>query len=82
MFGELSRIARIAVERVTLWYSRAHERRVLGELDEHMLRDIGLARSEAHAESERPFWQGDDRRMIPGRGSSPSMIGQASHSWV
>jgi uncharacterized protein YjiS (DUF1127 family) len=64
MSGELSRIARIAVERATLWYSRARERRVLGELDERMLRDIGLTRSEAEVESERAFWQGDDFRMI------------------
>ena len=33
---------------------RARERRILSELDEHMLRDIGLTRSEAHVEVGAP----------------------------
>ena len=82
MFEEVSRIARIAVERVTLWHTRARERRVLSELDEHTLRDIGLTRWDARAESDRPFWEGDDRQVLLRRGSSPSVIGQTSHSWV
>ncbi|GGW37808.1 hypothetical protein GCM10011452_27860 [Gemmobacter lanyuensis] len=31
-------------------------RRRLAELDTHLLRDIGLSRAQADAESERPIW--------------------------
>ncbi len=31
-------------------------RRRLMELDEHLLRDIGLTRSEAQTEAEKPAW--------------------------
>lgn len=31
-------------------------RRRLGELDDHLLRDIGLTRGEASLEAERPAW--------------------------
>jgi uncharacterized protein YjiS (DUF1127 family) len=83
MFGEISRIARFVAERVKLWHSRARERQVLRELDDYMLRDIGLTRSDARMESERPFWRGDDARMTLKCGSPPAMtVGQTSHSWV
>lgn len=32
------------------------QRRELAELDEHLLRDIGVSRDEADAESSRPAW--------------------------
>ncbi len=32
------------------------QRRSLAELDDHLLRDIGLTRDEARRESERPAW--------------------------
>ena len=83
MFGEVSRIARNAVERVKLWHSRARERQVLAELDDYMLRDIGLTRSDARMESERPFWQGDDgRTTLKHRSLRAMTVGQTSHSWV
>ena len=46
-----------AVEVWLMWAERAHQRRRLGELNEHMLRDIGLTRADAWAESEKPFWR-------------------------
>lgn len=80
---QISRIAAVVVGRIALWHARARERRALSELDEHMLRDIGLTRSEAYEESERPFWRGDDRQMIPRRGPPSSVtVGQTSHSWA
>jgi uncharacterized protein YjiS (DUF1127 family) len=40
-----------------LWCERAEQRRRLAQLDNRMLRDIGLSRSEAYRESSKWFWQ-------------------------
>lgn len=37
--------------------ARQRARRELTRLDEHMLRDIGLSRSQALFESDKPFWR-------------------------
>jgi uncharacterized protein YjiS (DUF1127 family) len=42
---------------VSLWLERARTRRVLAELDEHLVRDIGRTPIEAQRESARPFWK-------------------------
>jgi uncharacterized protein YjiS (DUF1127 family) len=42
------------------WQVRAEQRRVLSELDDSALRDIGLTRDEALAEASRPFWSGGE----------------------
>ena len=39
------------------WLERRSSRRALADLDERLLRDIGLSRSEAVAESAMPFWR-------------------------
>jgi uncharacterized protein YjiS (DUF1127 family) len=39
------------------WRERAHSRRELGELDDHILQDIGLSRDTLLREPTRPFWQ-------------------------
>ena len=39
------------------WLERARQRRALRELNDHMLRDIGLTRADAWAESDKPFWR-------------------------
>jgi uncharacterized protein YjiS (DUF1127 family) len=46
-----------AVERVQLWQERAHERHALASLDDHILKDIGVTRSEVNAEAAKPFWK-------------------------
>ena len=37
-------------------YDRQQQRRVLLELDDHLLADIGLTREQALAEGRKPFW--------------------------
>jgi uncharacterized protein YjiS (DUF1127 family) len=55
--GRLSgRAVRIAQTGLA-WLERARQRRALSELNDHMLRDIGLTRADAWAESEKPFWR-------------------------
>lgn len=39
------------------WLERRRSRRTLAQLDERLLRDIGLTPSEAIAESAMPFWK-------------------------
>lgn len=38
------------------WLELSRQRRVLAQLDERMLRDIGIDRLDAVRESRRPFW--------------------------
>ena len=38
--------------------TRWKQRRMLEELDARMLRDIGISRSEALAEANKPWWRG------------------------
>lgn len=47
---------------VRLCWTRRSERLQLAELDERLLRDIGIDRQTAMREAERPFWDGGDRR--------------------
>lgn len=39
-----------------IWREMARQRRQLAELDDRMLADIGVSRSEARHESAKPFW--------------------------
>jgi uncharacterized protein YjiS (DUF1127 family) len=57
-FTEISRSVASVFDRLMLWAERASQRRLLSELDDNMLRDIGLTRHDAFAESVRPFWSG------------------------
>lgn len=41
----------------TAWLERAIQRRDLAQLDGRLLRDLGLTRREAKAESAKWFWQ-------------------------
>ncbi|MGO1081203.1 DUF1127 domain-containing protein [Inquilinus sp. CA228] len=43
---------------VDLWLRRARTRRRLGELSDRDLRDVGLDRSAAIREANKPFWMG------------------------
>jgi uncharacterized protein YjiS (DUF1127 family) len=39
------------------WLDRHRQRQSLLELDDHMLRDIGLSRNDAEAEASKHFWE-------------------------
>lgn len=45
-------------ELLATWERRARERRMLAEMSPHMLKDLGVTRSDASAELQKPFWQG------------------------
>ena len=53
IFAALGRL----VEVVLTWQDRAAQRTALARMDERMLKDIGITRSEALEEARRPFWQ-------------------------
>ncbi len=42
---------------VAIWERRARERRALGEMSEHMLKDLGISRVDARREAEKAFWR-------------------------
>jgi len=39
------------------WFERARQRRHLGQLSDHMLKDIGLSRADVESETAKPFWR-------------------------
>lgn len=43
---------------VEVWTSRHRQRRALLELNDYMLKDIGLSRCDALCEGRKPFWRG------------------------
>jgi uncharacterized protein YjiS (DUF1127 family) len=51
-----SRLRRLP-DQLLVWVDRSRQRRHLGEMDDRMLRDIGLSRTSAWAETQKWFWQ-------------------------
>ncbi|GAB2177798.1 DUF1127 domain-containing protein [Dongia sp. agr-C8] len=47
-----------AGDTVLLWLERYRQRRALGALSDHMLKDLGLSRSDAGREGGKRFWEG------------------------
>ncbi len=41
---------------LALWIERATQRHALAELDDRLLKDVGISRSEARQETAKPFW--------------------------
>jgi uncharacterized protein YjiS (DUF1127 family) len=48
-FGWMLRIGRM--------YARWQQRQNLRDLDDHLLRDIGITRPQAEREASKPFWK-------------------------
>jgi uncharacterized protein YjiS (DUF1127 family) len=54
----LSRLLRHSLlELLQDWSARARERRMLLQLDERMLKDIGVTRADVASEAAKPFWR-------------------------
>jgi len=53
----INEAAQRAFATVQLWHRRSVERRQLAELDEHMLKDIGITHADALYLSSKPFWK-------------------------
>jgi len=53
----LSRAGNRVLATLREWRRRTHDRSRLGELDERMLKDIGLTRSDAEFLMNKPFWR-------------------------
>lgn len=45
------------IEAPFVWLERVQDRRRLAELDDHLLRDIGISRADAENVAARPFWR-------------------------
>jgi len=52
-----SRLVNALVTELQRWHNRHHQRQALLRLDDHLLADIGLTRTEAEAEARKPFWR-------------------------
>jgi uncharacterized protein YjiS (DUF1127 family) len=55
--GRLMRLGGAAARAAWFWMERSRQRRALAQLDDHLLRDIGLTRDEARSECANPFWK-------------------------
>lgn len=44
------------LHKLVYWHELARQRRQLASLSDAMLKDIGLSRSQAYGEANRPFW--------------------------
>ena len=51
------RLAGVVFASMAHWRERAKQRRQLSELDDRLLTDVGLSRSDAWQESRKHFWQ-------------------------
>jgi uncharacterized protein YjiS (DUF1127 family) len=45
------------VERLLEWQERSRSRVLLGRMDDRMLRDMGISRSDVDVEVTKPFWR-------------------------
>ena len=46
-----------ALDQFLTWNQRLRDRRTLGQLDAHMLHDIGLSQADVEHEVGKPFWR-------------------------
>jgi uncharacterized protein YjiS (DUF1127 family) len=56
-FKGLSTLIVKVTDTVLDWQDRARQRHRLGEMDDHLLRDIGLSRADLEHEAAKPFWR-------------------------
>lgn len=53
----LSRLLVTGALTIAAWETRHRGRKALAQLDDHLLRDIGLTDGRASRESQKAFWQ-------------------------
>ena len=53
----LGRLFLASLKTLHSWYERSRQRRRLAQLDDRLLRDIGLDRVAAMKEAYKPFWR-------------------------
>ncbi|WP_417813609.1 DUF1127 domain-containing protein [Thalassospira alkalitolerans] len=51
-------IAIFLVEALCVWQEKARNRRMLEKLDDNLLKDVGMTRSDLDRELSKPFWTG------------------------
>ena len=55
-FGKVRLVVSKCLRIMMIWQERAEQRHALGELNERMLKDIGISRVDAFREAQKPFW--------------------------
>ncbi len=62
--GPIHKVARAAdaaiewgIDRLLTWQQRSRDRLALQSLDDRLLNDIGLSRSDIMEETQKPFWR-------------------------
>lgn len=45
------------VETLYSWQQRAMERQQLRQMDDHLLKDMGISRADVEYEASKPFWR-------------------------
>lgn len=58
LFGRLLKAVESTVTLMARWQDHRRGRRMLMEMDEHLLKDIGISRADAYRESHKSFWRG------------------------
>jgi len=55
-FAKVRRLVSKALNKLVIWQERAEQRHILSELNDRMLKDIGVSTSDAYREARKPFW--------------------------
>jgi uncharacterized protein YjiS (DUF1127 family) len=55
--GSLVRLPAAIVETLLIWQERASERARLRQMDDYLLKDMGLSRADVEHEASVPFWR-------------------------
>ncbi len=58
LIGLVAGLPRRLLDTLLLWQERVSQRRQLMQMDERLLKDIGVSRVQARAEFDKPFWRG------------------------
>jgi uncharacterized protein YjiS (DUF1127 family) len=63
------------VTAITAWIERRRQLQALTELDDHLLKDVGLSREQARREAARPFWNHENLYGMAEKGCIASRFG-------